>query len=157
MDPQLRLPNGQWAAARAIIAAVDEAECRIQKNPETYALHASLLSDVNALLVQQARDALARAEGQLREALACASGRTDSKMAELAEKLRAPLIEDTPSHSAIISPGDAKGFGLPVLEADPTDCQWRAIWRLWAKYNVLNAARVYEGRRASVVGPRNPA
>ena len=54
-------------------------------------------------------------------------------------------------------PEDAKGFGLPVLEADPADCQWRAIWRLWAKYNVLNAARVYEGRRASVVVPRNPA
>lgn len=108
-------------------------------------------------MVQQARDAFARAEGQLREALACASGRTESEVAELAEKLRPPLIEDTPSHSAIISPGDAKGYGLPVLEADPADCQWRAIWRLWAKYNVLNAARVYEGRRASVVVPRNPA
>lgn len=83
MDPQLRLPNGQWAAARAIIAAVDEAECRIQKNPETYALHASLLSDVNALMVQQARDALARAEGQLREALACVSGRTETEVEEL--------------------------------------------------------------------------
>ena len=156
VDPQFQLPNGQWAAARAIIAAVDEAECRIQKNPETYALHASLLSDINALMVQQARDALARAEGQLREALACVSGRTETEVEELVKKLRAPLIEDTPSHSAIISPGDAKGYGLPVLEADPAECQWRAIWRLWAKYNVLNAARVYEGRRASVV-PRNPA
>lgn len=68
-------------------------------------------------MVQQARDAFARADGQLREALACASGRTDSKVAELAEKLRPPLIEDTPSHSAIISPRDAIGFGLPVLEA----------------------------------------
>lgn len=157
VDPQLRLPNGQWSAARAIIAAVDEAERRIQQKPETYVLHASLFSDINALMVQQARDAFARADGQLREALACASGRTESKVAELAEKLRPPLIEDTPSHSAIISPRDAKGFGLPVLEADPADCQWRAIWRLWAKYYVLNAARVYEGRRASVVVPRNPA
>ena len=157
VDPQLQLPNGQLAAARAIIAAVDEAERRIQQKPETYALHASLFSDVNALMVQQARDAFARAEGQLREALACASGRTESEVDGLVEELRAPLIEDTPSHRAIISPRDAKGFGLPVLEADPADCQWRAIWRLWAKYYMLNAARVYEGRRASVVVPRNPA
>ena len=156
VDPQFQLPNGQLAAARAIIAAVDEAQSRIQKNPETYALHASLLSDISALMVQQARDALARADGQLREALACA-GRTESEVEELVKELRPPLIEDTPSHSAIISPGDAKEFGLPVLKADPADCQWRAIWRLWAKYYVLNAARVYEGRRASVVVPRNPA
>ena len=109
VDPQFQLPNGQLAAARAIIAAVDEAEIRIQKNPETYALHASLLSDISALMVQQARDALARAEGQLREALACASGRTEIEVEELVRELRAPLIEDTPSHSAIIPPGTRKG------------------------------------------------
>ena len=72
VDPQFQLPNGQLAAAKAIIAAVEEAEQRVQKHPATYALHASLLSDVSALMVQQARDALARADDQLRQALACA-------------------------------------------------------------------------------------
>ena len=49
VDPQFQLPNGQLAAARAIIAAVDEAEIRIQKNPETYALHARRCSVTSAL------------------------------------------------------------------------------------------------------------
>ena len=157
IDPQLLLPNGQRAAAKAIIAALEEAELRIQRSQATYPLHASLLSEISGLMVQQARDALARADGQLREALACASHRTQDHVKKLAERLRGPLIEGTPSHRAIISAQDAKGFGLPVREADPAEPQWRAIWRLWAKYNVLNAARVYEGRQASIVIPRDPA
>ena len=156
VDPQFQLPNGQLAAAKAIIAAVEEAERRIQKNPETYALHASLLSDISALMVQQARDALARAGDQLREALACAS-RCDSEVEKLAQTLHAPLIGETQSHRAIISTQDTITFGLPVQEADPAEPQWQAIWRLWAKYTVLNAASVYEGRHASFVVPRSPA
>ena len=154
VDPQFQLPNGQLAAAKAIIAAVDEAEHRIQKHPATYALHASLLSDVSALMVQQARDALARAEDQLRQALACASGRGDAEVEALANTLHAPLIGETQSHREIISAKDAIGFGLPVRDADPAEPQWRAVWRLWAKYAVLNADRVYEGRHASIVIPR---
>ncbi len=90
VDPQFQLPNGQLAAAKAIIAAVEEAERRIQSHPETYLLHVSMLGDVNALMVQQARDALARADGQLREALACASSRKDAKVNDLASTLHAP-------------------------------------------------------------------
>ena len=40
VDPQFLRPNGSLAAARAIIAAVEEAERRIQQNPTTYPLHA---------------------------------------------------------------------------------------------------------------------
>ena len=157
VDPQFQLPNGQLAAAKAIIAAVEEAERRIQSHPETYPLHVSMLGDVNALMVQQARDALARPDGQLREALACASSRKDAKVNDLASTLHATLIGETQSHGTIISAQDAKGFGLPVQEADPAEPQWQAIWRLWAKYAVLNAARVYESRHTSFVVPRSPA
>ena len=157
VDPQFQLPNGQLAAAKAIIASVEEAERRIQKIPETYALHASLLSDISALMVQQARDALARAGDQLREALACASCRDSCDVENLVQKLHAPLIGETQSHRAIISAKDAIAFGLPVQEADPAEPQWQAIWRLWAKYTVLNAASVYEGRHASFVVPRSSA
>lgn len=157
VDPQLMLPNGQLAAAKSIIAAVEEAERRVQRSPDTFPLHASLLSDISGLMVQEARDALARADDQLREALACVSSRTNDDVRKLVDVLREPLIEGTPSHRAIISAQDAKGFGLPVQLANPADTQWQAIWRLWAKYSVLNAARVYEGRKASVVVPRNPA
>ena len=42
VDPQFML-SGSLAAAKAIIAAVEEAERRVQQNPQTYPLHASLL------------------------------------------------------------------------------------------------------------------
>ena len=157
VDPQLLLPNGQLAAAKAIIAAVDEAERRIKNHPATYPLHVSMLGGVTALMVQQARDALGRAKDLLREALACASGRKDKDVEKLANTLQAPLIGKTQSHGTIISASDAAGFGLPVQAANPAEPRWQAIWRLWAKYTVLNAACVYEGRQASVVVPRDPS
>lgn len=157
IDPQLQLPNRQSAAAKAIIAAVDEAERRIQAHPETYPLHVSMLGDVTALMVQQARNALARANDQLYEALASASGRRDAEIKELASKLHAPLIAETQSHGATISAQHAKELGLPVREANTAEPQWQAIWRLWAKYAVLNAARVYESRNTSLVIPRAAA
>lgn len=77
IDPQFMLPGGSsLAAAKAIIAAVEEAERRVQQNPQTCPLHASLLGDITALMVQQARDALERTDGQLREALACVDSRS---------------------------------------------------------------------------------
>ena len=75
IDPQFRLQSGAFASGKAIIAAVEDAERRIQANPETYPLHASLLNDITALLVQQAKDAIARTDDQLKEALACAGER----------------------------------------------------------------------------------
>lgn len=157
VDPQLQFPNRQPAAAKAIIAAVDEAERRIKDHPETYPLHISMLGDVTALMVQQARNALARANDQLREALASASHREAPEVKELASKLHAPLIAETQSHGTTISAQHAKAFGLPVREADPAEPQWQAIWRLWTKYALLNAARVYESRHTSSVVPLNPA
>ena len=157
IDPQFLRGENQLIPAKAIIAAVEDAEQRVEEKPQTYPLHASLLSDISALMVQQARDALARAGDQLREALACAS-RTEEQVKKMAKNLHAPLIDDMQSHRASISAQSALELGLPVQKADPTkDRQWQAIWRLWAKYAVLNPARVYEGRHASfVVYPPNP-
>ena len=150
IDPQF-LVNGSLVAAKAIIAAVENAEDRIQKNPATYPLHASLLADVTAVMVQQARDALARTDDILREALACVPERTDNEVKTLVRKLKAPLIGAPKSHSAIISTDDARSFGLPVKEADPAGDRWQDVWRLWTKYVALNATRVYEGSTASYV------
>ena len=155
VDPQFWLPNGSLSPGKAIIAAVDEAERRIQENPDTYPLHASLLSDVSALVVQQARNALARASDQLKEALACQPNRSGDEVQALADKLESPLIGEPQSHSAIISTSTARDLGLPVEEADPAGDQWQSIWRLWAKYAALGALgpagsiRIYEGRTAS--------
>ena len=150
IDPQF-LINGSLVAAKAIIAAVENAEDRIQKNPATYPLHASLLADVTAVMVQQARDALARTDDILREALACVPDRENDEVETLVQKLKEPLIGAPKSHSAIISTDDARSFGLPVDTADPAGDRWRDVWRLWAKYVALNATRVYEGSTASYV------
>ena len=155
VDPQFLLPDGSLAPGKAIIAAVDEAERRIQENPETYPLHASLLSDVSALMVQQARSALARASDQLREALECQPDRPPEDVQRLVSGLEDPLIGNPQSHQAIISAGVARDTGLPVEEADPSGAQWRVIWQLWTKYAMLGAlgmpssVRIYEGQTAS--------
>ena len=151
VDPQFPLPDGSLAAGKAIIAAVEDAEQRIQANPQTYPLHASLLSDVTALMVQQARDEIARTGDQVREALASHPDREESQIDALARALHEPLIGEPQSHRAIISAADAGALGLPVKAVDPASAQWRAIWRIWTKYVALGAVRVYEGQTASQV------
>ena len=155
VDPQFLLPDGSLAAAKSIIAAVEHAEKRIQENPDTYPLHASLLSDITALMVQQARDAIARTGDLLKEVLACVSERTEKDVDDLFKGLEEPLITDPQSHGAVISTCDAIKFDLPVEEADPASSRWRQIWRMWAKYRMLDldAPRIYEGRTASWVVP----
>ena len=151
IDPQFRLANGSFASAKAIIAAVEDAERRIQVNPETYPLHASLLNDISALLVQQAKDAIGRTDDQLKEALAYAKGRNENQINKLASSLRELLIQNTQSHGAAISSRHAKELGLPVEEVPPSKEQWQQIWRMWAKYAALNAASIYEGQSASQI------
>ena len=150
IDPQFML-SGSLAAGKAIIAAVEEAERRVQENPQTYPLHASLLGDITALMVQQARDALKRTDGQLREALACVTGRTNERVDEMARKLRGPLLDDSQSHGAAVSTQHAVDLGLPVDEASAGDPRWQTVWRLWAKYVALDAEFIYEGQTASHV------
>jgi len=152
VDPQIPLRDGTWAPAKAIVAAVGDAEDRIRNNPATYPLHAALLSDITGVLVQLARDALGRTDDQLREALAV-PGRDPDEVDELAQALQDPLIGETKSHDATVSARDAESYGLPVREADPRSEQWRGIWRLWTRYAVLNVAQIYEGVRASYVVP----
>ncbi|MCY4342353.1 MAG: serine dehydrogenase [Gammaproteobacteria bacterium] len=151
IDPQFRLPDGSLAAGKAIIAAVEDAEQRVTRNPDTFPLHASLLSDISALMVQQARDALARTADQLTEALGCVSGRNKARIRQLASSLGDSLIGKAQSHATTVSAQDAAHFGLPVKELASSDCQWQQVWRLWAKYVAMDAVQVYEGRAASVV------
>ena len=144
------------ASGKAIIEAVEDAERRIQANPQTYPLHASLLNDISALLVQQAKDAIARTDDQLREALACVEQRDTDQIDALAERLRKPLIQNPQSHGTAISARRAKELGLPIEEARGPEALWQSIWRMWAKYAALNAAAIYEGHTASQIFPRPP-
>ena len=152
VDPQFQLPDGSLAPARAIIAAVEEAERRIQENPTTYPLHASLLTDITALMVQQSRDAMDRIEDLTREALSSVSARTPEDVEALATALHQHLIGESKNHGAIVSATDAKSYGLPVEQADPKSSRWQAVWRLWTKYLMMGAVYVYEGELASQIG-----
>lgn len=163
IDPQFPMGTGQsyrLVSAKDIIAAVEEATKAVQDAPNTYPVYASLLSDVTAIAVQQARSAIERTQDQLSEALQSNPDRSDSKVSTLKDALWKPLIEDTKSHSAFFGIDNAKDVGLPVLDASQNGDQWQTIWRLYAKYFALflpGGARVYEGRRASHIGPAEGA
>ncbi|WP_460516927.1 SDH family Clp fold serine proteinase [Humibacter antri] len=154
VDPQFQLGNGRGlGSAKEIVAAIDEAESRIKQSPETFPLFASLLSDVNMLMVEQARSALTRTGAMVSEALA-AAGRDEQEVATLTEKLRAPLIDDPASHSAVISAEAAHSFGLPAESVDHRSDEWNVVWQLWTRYFLLGCfpvgrTAVYEGKRAS--------
>ena len=158
IDPQLQVgQSGRLlVSAKDIIAAVEAAETAVQTKPETYALHSALLADVTALMVQQARSALARSEDIMREALTSNPSRNDEDVAEMCVKLREPLIDTPKSHGAILGKKDAERMGLPITLADPQSDQWQLIWRLWMKY-WSTSQRIYEGSSVSkAIGPWNP-
>ncbi len=156
VDPQMRYPRGALASAKEIVEAVDEAERRITANPETFPLFASLLSDVNMLMVEQARNALSRSEALVKEALSACKTRKPKDVEKLATSLKVPLIDEPTSHSAVISMDAAAKFGLPAVAADPASEAWRIIWSLWTRYFAIGTyptgpVAVYEGARASQV------
>lgn len=155
VDPQFPL-GSRLVGAKDIVAAVDEAEERVTAHPETFALFSGLLSDVNMLMVEQARNAMDRSSALVKEALASTGDRSQEKIEELAAKLQAPLIDDPTSHSAVLPANFAASLGLPVVSADPTSSSWALIWSLWTRYFALGcfpagSTAVYEGRRASQV------
>ncbi len=156
VDPVFRFgpqENPHWVAAKDIIAAVETAEASITKQANTYPLHASLLSDVSALHVQEARSALARTGDLVAEALRSNPDRSETTIRRLKAALRRSLISRPRDHGAIFGGADALKAGLPVILADPAADQWRLAWQLYAKYFVLNVVGVFEGESASQLGP----
>lgn len=161
VDPQMRYHNGTLASAKELVEAVDEAERRINENPQTYPLFASLLADVSMIMVEQARHALARSEALVREALASATDRSSQQVDQLAASLQQPLIDEPTSHSAVIGYTSARNCGLPADAADPSSEEWKIIWALWTRYFSLGAfpaggVAIYEGDMASqIIHPIN--
>ena len=156
-DPQIVVkPNQPFVAAKDIIKSVEDAAAAVQRQPETYALYSALLSDVTALLLQQARAALARGSDLLSEALASNAHRSTKDVTALAATLK-PLLVDAPnSHGAIFGANEATAANLPVLTLKPDSDQWRAIWALWTRYFHLSDAGgkqmlAFEGTRVSQI------
>jgi hypothetical protein len=154
VDPQFQLSEYDLVSAKDIIAAVEKALDDVAARPDTYPLHSALLADVNALMVEQARSALARTDDLVREALQSNPNRRKGTVDTLVERLHEPLIEAPKDHAAIFGAEYAKKLGLPVTICDPASDQWRRIWQLWMHYYVLGPARIYENELASQVHPR---
>ena len=139
-------------AAKDIIAAVEEATGSVQQSPDTYPIHASLLSNVTAIMVQQARSALDRSQDLLSEALSRNPARSAGEVAKLSEALKVPLISRPQSHAALFNADDAMNAGLPIQKADLDSDSWRTLWRLWVKYFWLGPSKViYENDRVSQI------
>jgi hypothetical protein len=154
VDPQFQSPTGVGLySAKDLIAAVDHAETSVATNPESYTLHVSLLADVNAVMVQQARSALERSEDLVKEALRSQPDRREADVEAVAAAVKEKLIDLPKDHGAVFDAGDAERAGLPVIKANPRSDQWRLIWLLWAKYFNLYSF-VAEGRYASQITPR---
>lgn len=158
VDPQFQIGGRNLASAKEIVAAIDEAERRVKESPSTFPLFSGLLADVNMLMVEQARSALDRTEALVREALGCCRSRTPDQVEALTKVLKAPLIDEPTSHSAVIDATAAAGFGLPVESIDPKSETWSQIWGLWTRYYAKGCwpagpTAIYEGRRASQIFP----
>ncbi len=151
IDPQF-VRGWELVAAKDIIAAHDDAVEKVKDSPDTYPIYVTLLGDVTAIMVQQARAALNGTEDILRAALSCNPDRTDENVRQLLESLRGPLIDAPQTHGALFGAEDAIKAGLPVQMADLRSSQWRMLWRLWAKYFALGTdKRIYESVTASQV------
>ncbi len=155
VDPQFQHPtNPGLYSAKDLIAAVEAADKAIAANPDSYPLHASLLADVTAIMVQQARSALERTDDLVREALGSHPGRGSEEVKQIAVALKKKLIDLPQNHGAVFNAADAREAGLPVDEVDPDSEQWRIVWQLWTKYFQLLPASIYEGQLASQIIPR---
>jgi membrane-bound ClpP family serine protease len=156
VDPQFPMPDRPGLySAKDLIAAVENAEEALARNPDSYPLHVSLLADFTGVMVEQARSALDRSDDLVKEALRSHPDRGEDEVETLALALQEKLIDLPQDHGAVFGPTDVEEAGLPVVHADPRGTRWKAIWHLWARYFTLNCF-VCEGHRASQVTPRDP-
>lgn len=153
VDPQLYVEKADQplVAAKDLIAAVDSALEHVQNQPETFALLASLLSDVTYLRYQQAQSAIQRTDELIEAALSSQPDRSPEDVEHLVEKLKGPFITGPKVHGAMLGAKEAKEAGLPVEY--PTEEQWEMAWRLWTKYFALMRGRtlIYESGKTSQV------
>lgn len=154
VDPQFLLADGSLGAARAIIAAVEGAETRIQANPHTYPLHAALLTDVSALCSKPATLLPAQPIRWPKRFRAYERG-----YRKRFNRLRRSCMgrsSTTRRATAPRFPPKPPGASACQFGKQPDEPQWRDLWRLWMKYRALGDVQVYEGENASVVVPRRP-
>ena len=155
VDPQL-WDGENLLSAKAIIAAVDDAVKNVLAEPATVPIYDRLLSNLDAIMLQEARAGLGSSYTLLRAVLSANPDRTSEEVERLRIRLEQDLIDSPQSHSEVYGPDRAISAGLPVIEANLYSEEWRLLWRLWARYFALGAYRIFEGRSASLIVGRPP-
>ena len=152
VDPQFQAPGerGGLYSAKDLIAAVEAAERAIAATPDTYPLHASLLADFSAVMVQQARSALDRTNDLVREALQSNPDREPDEVARLTESVREPLIDLPHDHGAVFGASDAGRVGLPIKTTIRVASSGASSGSS-GRSTSPSVRRVYEGRTASQI------
>ena len=153
IDPQVLLPDrGQYIPAKDIVSIVEDLEDRTRQNPQAFELYVSLLADVDAILYQRAKAAIARTEELVPELLQLRQNPPSMEdMKRTAEHLQRHAM-----HSATIGHLQAEQLGLPVLYMSPQLDDWDMLWRLHTKYVALMGPYprdkvAIEGRKISFV------
>lgn len=149
VDAQFLLGD-HYVSAKDIIATVDDATDRVERTPDAYPYYVSMLGDITAIMVQEARSALGRSEDLLLEALGSNPNRTEDEIARLSDALKEPLIDRPQSHAALFSADDGEKAGLSIIKPALKGDQWQLLWRLWTKYFLMGSGKlIFEGERAS--------
>ncbi len=151
VDAQIFTGERGFVAAKDIIAAVDSAEAKVDANPDTYPFYVSMLAELTAIMVQQARAALYRSQDLLEEALRSNPDRSDDQVTALSGALKELLVDRPQTHAALFSADDGLKAGLPVIKPDLDGNQWQSLWQLWTNYFLISddTKLIFEGRRAS--------
>ena len=155
VDPQLEISPQHWVAAKDLLTAVEGALEQVQLQPDASLLMASLLSDVNFIMYQQAKSAIERIDDLIKSALSSNPDRKETELEDEVKRLSKSFITAPKVHEAMFGTKEAADAGLPVLQPSSKE-QWETIWRLWTKYFHLRQlqegwTRIYENRSASQV------
>lgn len=148
IDPQIYM---SWRSlpipAKSLEVILDEAISRIQADPQLFELYSVLLADIDANIIQKARDAIQRTAELGPEIIRLRQNPpTDSEIRTTLEKLQDPA-----SHAAAIVHDKARQIGIPSEYINPRSPEWDRIWRLHTKYvytyGYLEQINVIEGHR----------
>ena len=151
VDPQVFFPGRKsYIAAKDIVEIVEGLDQRIQDNPQSFELYASLLADIDMVVYQSAVAAIRRISELVPEVLKLRqTPPSQEDTTKIVEQLQSPA-----HHSATISYSQAEHIGLPVSYLSSRSEEWDMLWRLHTRYVAIQDSHssdtvFIEGRRVS--------
>ena len=151
IDPQLYLQGrNKPIPAKAIKSIANEINQKVLANNELFELLLSLLADIDATVIQNARDAVKRTAELGPELIRLRKYPPPKKAINRTIK----KLQDPASHSAAIGYDRATIMGIPTEYIDPKSNEWDVLWRLHTKYVTqygpsIGPNNIIEGHRVS--------